>query len=160
MNTTGKYGNPDERKNEFASKEREKQFFKSPEGYFDKLPDRVMQRVTAETQQKARILPLRRKSALFAAAATLFLLISVGSLFLVRNNSGALPAEMEIAEADIIDQLLIYDYSEEVLIGLISSGEELSEEGQAIIPDSSFTDEEILDYLLNNGMSESELYNL
>ncbi len=84
--------------------------FMVPEGYFDKLSDRIMERIQNGTVQKPPVIPIYRKPAYIYAAAIAIILIAVaGILFFssVNNSSkGLMPSEITISDLydNYIDQ--------------------------------------------------------
>jgi hypothetical protein len=144
----------------FASKEQDEKFFKAPDGYFEDFPGRVMQRIQAERPPRGILTSIRRYSTVYAAAATLLLLITIGTLFLIRNNGSDPVNGFEIAQAEIVDYLLEVNVSEELLVEMLSQGGEPLPETYEVVPDSNVSEDDILDYLLESGVDETDLYNL
>ena len=111
-----------------------------PEGYFDSLPERVMQRIAAGDKQPARRVPLRRWWIAAAAAC------AVAVLALAVRLSTA-PTTEQTAYEDDAEYIELMDIDERSL------AEYGSEEEQ-----DDISQDAIIEYLAYNGLSGAYLY--
>src|SRR5690606_7786940 len=85
-----------------------KQPYQVPEDYFDKLPNRIMQRVTAEPKPAWNWLPILPAPLRMALASVVLLLAFVGVFFL--NHDVAVTSEpnqlAQVSDQEIMDYLL------------------------------------------------------
>ena len=111
-----------------------------PEGYFDFLPERVMQRIAAGEKQPARRVPLRKWW--FAAAAACAVAIAA---LAIRFSSA--PVTEQTAYEDDAEYIELMDIDERSL------AEYGSEEEQ-----DDISQDAIIEYLAYNGLSGAYLY--
>mgnify|MGYP001544815748 CR=1 FL=1 len=133
-----------------------------PEGYFENLPDRVMERIRNDEEQagKNRIIPLK-PFAIASIAAAILILIASSIVFIWQpvnvteplNNSETLAMEEGyngFSETELIDVLVVEDMQEDDNSGF-----------QVLEIDFEVLDEEgIIEYLFDAGISEYELAQL
>ena len=111
-----------------------------PEGYFDSLPERVMQRIAAGDKQPARRVPLRKWwMAAAAACAVAVLALAVRLSFSPVAETTAYEDDSEYIELMDIDERSLAEYGSE-------------EEQDDISQDA------IIEYLAYNGLSGAYLY--
>ena len=111
-----------------------------PEGYFDSLPERVMQRIAAGNKQPARRVPLRKWwLAAAAACAAAVLALAVRLSFSPVAETTAYEDDSEYIELMDIDERSLAEYGSE-------------EEQDDISQDA------IIEYLAYNGLSGAYLY--
>lgn len=118
--------------------------FSVPDGYFDEFPLRMQEKIHQQRERYVFSLTdlFRKPAYVVAFAAVLLLLISIPlSLSIVNRqqmNQQIAYHEIEMAELDY------FDISEEMLI------EALSANGEIAIEIIDETDQEIMDYVLDN----------
>lgn len=148
--------------------------FQTPDGYFETLPSRIMDRIKSGSDEKTPVHRIRHRRILFAAAAALLLLISIPFVWMLLDK----PADNELYGLEInisegyYNYLTLSIYDEDDLIDMLleaSSGDPdfiLFESAEVLQyesdPDNtdSLTKEDIMMYLLKSGVSDSELYEL
>ena len=111
-----------------------------PEGYFDSLPERVMQRIAAGDKQPARRVPLRKWWMAAAAACA----VAVAALAIRLTNA---PVTEQTAYEDDAEYIELMDIDERSL------AEYGSEEEQ-----DDISQDAIIEYLAYNGLSGAYLY--
>ncbi len=121
--------------------------FRVPEGYFEVLPGRIMERV----RQERTAVPLRRRFYRVAVAAAVALFLAGGTWFATREAFAPSPTEQGlqayILNNEEVDEILLYDFLEQE---------------EEITPDEKNGDEDaLISYLLTEGVDENmitELY--
>lgn len=80
--------------------------FKVPEGYFDTLCDRVMAQIPEEQTLKVVKKPLRRRISpmVWKCAAMLVVGMIAGISFYVTHRSATEPSDIQLAQAEIVEQ--------------------------------------------------------
>jgi hypothetical protein len=111
-----------------------------PEGYFDSLPERVMQRIAAGDKQPARRVPLRKWWMAAAAACA----VTVAALAIRLTNA---PVTEQTAYEDDAEYIELMDIDERSL------AEYGSEEEQ-----DDISQDAIIEYLAYNGLGSAYLY--
>lgn len=113
-----------------------------PEGYFDSLPEKVMQRIAAGDKQPVRRVPLRKWwIAAAAACAVAVLALAVRLSTAPTTEQTAYEDDAEYIELMDIDERSLAEYGSE-------------EEQDAISQDA------IIEYLAYNGLGGAYLYEL
>jgi len=141
-----------------------------PEAYFETLPDRVVAKVKGISKSKTKIILLSRPGFYkYAIAAVILLLVFFGTTYLIRQSS-VNTDQLVISHTDTqnyIDFLMSDNSSENILINnllelelnddffinnndFIISGEE---------PDD-FTSDDLINYLIEDQVSELDIINL
>lgn len=103
----------EEKENTDLNKIPKKDLHQAPEGYFEALPDKILQRIDGEEKRKERKLGVQVSWSTigYAAAASIVLLVAV--LIGIRNNENdAASAEDLLAEVSTSDLVLYLQYSE------------------------------------------------
>ena len=111
-----------------------------PEGYFDSLPEKVMQRIAAGEKQPARRVPLRKWWMAAAAAC-----VAAVVLLAIRHTTA--PVTEQTAYEDYAEYIELIDIDERSL------AEYGSEEEQ-----DDISQDAIIEYLAYNGLSGAYLY--
>jgi hypothetical protein len=152
----------DEELKNLAGKPYQDHSFKVPNGYFEELPGRIMERVKKE-ESRSIIRHVMTKPAFYYAAAILIVFIVISGVFLFRNNETDqyLAADFDIPDAymtalltDELSNAILLEITEEGLEeGSFSYEESLLED----LSDISITNEEIIYYLNNSSISTEEL---
>ncbi len=141
---------------------KENHSFKVPDGYFEALPGRIMERIK-ETDTAGENPFIKRRNTLAYAAAILILLAAVSGIFVVNKSETDeyLATDYEIPEeymlmylSDELSGALVFNLTEENYAGFYSSEEIL----ESSITDSTVTEEDILRYLYESGASANEFY--
>ena len=111
-----------------------------PEGYFDSIEDSVFQKITSSKKEVKVIRLFTRKKMFYAAsiAAAIILMLIV----ILPSNPSFSNLELETVENYIYQE----SYSSEDIAALLSE-EELEE---ILYADSSYSDESLEDYILDN----------
>lgn len=111
-----------------------------PEGYFDSLPERVMQRIAADKKQSARRVPLRKWwMAAAAACAVAVLALAVRLSFSPVAETTAYEDDSEYIELMDVSSRTLVEYDQE-------------DDQDAISQDA------IIEYLAYNGLGSAYLY--
>lgn len=87
--------------------------YQVPEGYFDTLPMRVMERTAGAAQQRRSWIPVR--SMVRLALAPLLLLLILGSVFFLNSAKEQLPASAEFAALHRTDIITYLSSSQETI---------------------------------------------
>jgi len=120
--------------------------FGVPAGYFDSLPDKIMSKINAAEEEPARISlwrTIKPQLALAASFVALFMLAYTGfKIFMPEKSTNVLP------ESEVLATLEneIYDIDESLIFELLETGS-----SEPIIDEGDLTDEEIMNYLTNEG---------
>ena len=155
---------------EFSGSERIKKVnpFKVPEGFFESFPAEVMDRIETGAIRNTRPVRMITRGRMFAAAAAVLIIMIVAGTWLIKRqmNYDLIP-DIDV----ILSSTMIHDLDDqflsEYLIGV--SGEADSEilsdstfyySALELMVDSSVHENDIIDYLLDIGLTESELMNL
>lgn len=141
---------------------KENHSFRVPEGYFETLPGRIMERINkADTAGENPF--LKRRNKLAYVAAILILLAVVSGIFLINKpeSDTYFAVDYEIPEeymlmylSDELSGAIVLNLAEENYDGLYSSEEIL----ESSITDSTVTEEDILRYIYESGASTNEFY--
>ncbi|NBC82772.1 MAG: hypothetical protein GVY19_05265 [Bacteroidetes bacterium] len=124
--------------------------FKVPEGYFDEFASRVQERIHDKQQPglwEKIVQFLKPQLALTTVFATAALIIFVAIKVFIDDD----PVAGNNQLSDIYE-IYMYDLSEEQIMEMIYATEESTEINEATY------EEEIIDYLLNEGFEITELY--
>ena len=92
-----------------------KESFKTPEGYFETLAPRVMQRIAEQKQQKMRKARKQFRIFCYAAAASVALLLVTGTLWMNTQTSPELPTTLA-DESTYLDDMLNYAMLDDYMI--------------------------------------------
>ena len=128
--------------------------FRVPDSYFDELPGRVMEKIRrGEVPASVPVAHMHRRRILsLAAAAVITLLFVTGFLLLQERNRSAREAR---ATANVTAYLISGDFNEQTLYDFMEE-ENILPEMSAVTQD----DDQIIDYLVNEGVDESLLAEL
>ena len=147
--------------------------FKVPEGYFETLPGRIMDRIRSEEQLKPRIIRLHlRRRILTAAAAAILLLAGVASLWLYfgQKHSEPVAATVPVTILDLADAGIIASVDDKLIVDLLLEAPDTVVTGtqQTTLEadlqqslwssDTLISDEDIKNYLVENNDLEALLY--
>lgn len=93
-----------------------------PQGYFDELPARMMEKIRQE-EQKARVIPFyRKKAVLWSAAASIVILFGINSFMMVMRSSreALLSHDIQIDDLNIheFDEAMIMEYALNITPGV------------------------------------------
>jgi len=141
---------------------KENHSFRVPEGYFETLPGRIMERIK-EVDTAGENPFIKRRNIFACAAAILILLAVVSGIFLLNRpeTDTFFAADYDIPEeymlmylSDELSGVLVLNLAEENYDGFYSSEEIL----ESSITDSTVTEEDILMYLYESGASANEFY--
>ena len=128
--------------------------FEVPVGYFDSLPDKIMERIHEQDEKQAPKRPLfsmvRNQLAIAASFAALFLLAYTAIKLIAPDDASEILTESEIFAALESD---IYYLDETYLYTITTADEQIS-----ISDNIKLTDEEIIEYLTEEGMDIDNLY--
>jgi hypothetical protein len=142
--------------------------YEVPEAYFDELSGRIMDRIADDDIAPVARLQ-RRKSYYYAAAAILILMISIPAIYLFRSADQTETAvSVEWTDQDYYDYYALTAYSEASLVEMVV---EYSPEDEYIVLNSlginylddeisgnrGLSEDDIMEYLLEKGLSENEL---
>ncbi|HEX2394399.1 MAG TPA: hypothetical protein VHI78_03590 [Bacteroidales bacterium] len=118
--------------------------FKVPDGYFETFPDKLVTKLPEKQvkQNQFDIIALNR----YAAAAILVIVAVISVYLILRNPSDNIEQSPLQSEISVLVENDIYSFNEEMIYEAINSYE---------APNS----EEVIDYLLNEDLNESELIN-
>jgi len=127
--------------------------FGVPEGYFDRLPGRVMEKIrSGEGLQVSRTVPMRRRVVISLAAAAVILLLVTGTLWLhlERGDGNDLMTGQSLSAymmTDGLDEQMLFEFMEQenITSGTVTGTPE---------------DDSIINYLVNEGVDESVLAEL
>ena len=129
--------------------------FRVPESYFEELPGRVMEKIRrGEVPASVPVVHMHRRRILsLAAAAVISLFFITGILLLQERSRSARKGE---ATATVTAYLMSGDFNEQTLCDFMKEENIVPE-----IPAVTQDDEQIIDYLVNEGVDEyllAELY--
>ncbi len=127
----------------------DKESFQVPDGYFEQLSKNIEQKIAEESTPPIRSVNKQLWSVI-SIAATLF--IGFGIWWLTpasTTTSSASIATSEIIESGELDDLLLQQ--EDAILALV--------EEQPLLHNEDLSFEEISDYLIQEGVSESDIYN-
>lgn len=130
--------------------------FKVPEGYFENLTDRVMDRISKETPIRQIT---RKRTIIYYAAAIAILALVVSVIYLADNGNGenTLAQEITVTPGDI-SYFLSDDLTAALLMDMaLESYPAEWDGGYPLIPDSSVSSEEIMDYLIDQDIFTNEI---
>ena len=136
-----------------------KEVFKTPEGYFDGLQDRINQRITAKPRGK--VVELKNNTrwiAGLAAAATLALLVVFGPRMFSDGEQGTKAEQLiaAISSEDCLAYLNSIEIGMDEIVG-DPSGIELSDDFEDALPATPEVDDESIDLLYEKyGVTEDE----
>lgn len=135
----------------------------TPEGYFDGLSTRIMASISQaqENPAPARVVPIRSRRRYFswAVAASLLALIGLGTMFLLRHNSGAGSFEASLAsvpDQEIVDYLQSHSdaFDNEAILSNVSNVEIADELPKISTNLDDLPEEAIRKYLENSEWSD------
>lgn len=140
--------------------------FRVPEGYFDSFHERLLERLDGESHNKpVPLLKIPRK--LIAAAALVFVLLSIGTVVLTRYYMKTEPVGLPNFSLTLGDLEAIYgmDRFDEYTLVSFYLENTLEFQGEAdirdaISSDSNITNEDIQEYLIESNELENLLLNL
>ena len=127
--------------------------FRVPDGYFDRLPEQVMEKIR-EGEASVPVVSVRRKRVITLVAAAAVALLFVTGYLLLQVKSGAFGNRDAATSVTVylmssdVDEQVLYDFMEE----------------ENIVPETlpvTRDDDQIIDYLVSEGVNESlvaELY--
>jgi hypothetical protein len=129
----------------------------APEGYFEALPDRVLQRIAAEKQPKGRLIKFVNFRNLAIAAG--FALVLAALSFLQHHSSEGSETHVQVtyAEIDFSDDATL-DVLAEMIDGEIIYASALSDGQKSWEISENFEDQDIVDFISDEGLSEEVLY--
>lgn len=128
-----------------------------PEGYFEGLTDRIMERVTKEKRNRIKEF-VYRPIFMYAAAAASVIII-VGTLFFTRFDDPASPGPIQVSITDngYITDFLLYEINENEFYELVAAFDQ--EYGFFDLEPEELTEEEIIIYLSQQEYISSESLN-
>jgi hypothetical protein len=148
----------DQGQEKFLNKKiRDTDLYKVPEGYFEELPNQVIKKIKSENASVRR-LPARW---IYSAAAILLILITVSLVFLLDNKSAEFDDNLLIG-ADYLPELYIDEMSEALIYEALSQSDNDNllnnlSDGLVTGSDTSISEDDILNYLLEEGFTENDL---
>lgn len=129
----------------------------APEGYFETLPDRVLQRIAAEKQPKGRLIQLVNFRNIAIAAGFAILLAALSFLQHHSNKGTETQAQITYAEIDFSDDATM-DVLAEMIDSEIIYASALSDGQNSWEISEDIADQDIVDFISAEGLSEEVLY--
>ena len=159
-NTTNPFSFPEGRNNPFVV----------PEGYFDSLPDNIMKRIKKQSPDKSGLIHFSKHYVRYAAAAVILVAMTLTGILIFRDKPSTDTIVLENITIEYFlnngfDEAIITEYivdnTSPVLAQDIIMAETLSNSVIESELPANETDEELIkEYLMENGITESELLNL
>jgi hypothetical protein len=151
------------------SETNEKNPFSVPADYFESLPSKIQERIAVDKRVPFLTnIAIRLKQPIWSVSisgAAVIILLTI--LFFPKTDKTPDFDNQVFTLEEILNSEpgIIYEMDESQIIEVLiaRSGNEdkhKPEEGFNIKKDTSFSDDEIIDYLLENGIDESTIYNL
>lgn len=146
-----------------------KELFSVPAGYFENLSTNIQERIAKDERIPlfSRIIVHIKQPVWSVSLAGIAVLIFMAILFFPgsNNNPDLKTPTFTLEEILNSEPGIIYEMDESQLIEALAAtneNEDISKPGQGIgtKSDSSFSDDDIIDYLLENDIDESIIYNL
>lgn len=124
--------------------------FRVPEGYFEALPERVMQRVEQDSSHR-HIIRLKRKRLVYAMAAMALCVLAGGYAYrLIRQNSGQESEKLASGQGQNIEMQYITELGESL---------EMEDLADFVTEDANAGMETEMHYLLESGLELDEILN-
>lgn len=129
----------------------------APEGYFETLPEKLLQRIAAEKRPKGRLIQLVNFRNIAIAAGFAILLAALSFLQHHSNKGTETHVQVTYAEIDFSDDATM-DVLAEMIDGEIVYASVLSAEQYSWEINEDFDDQDIVDFISEEGLSEEVLY--
>lgn len=147
----------------------EKNPFSVPADYFETLPSRIRERIAADKRVPFYIhIGARIKQPIWSVSISgIAILILLAILFVPKANKNMDFDNQVFTLEEILNSEpgIIYEMDESQIIEVLiartgNEDEQKADKDFSIKKDTSFSNDEIIDYLLKNGIDESTIYNL
>lgn len=155
MNEQKNINEDQQRENRLKSVAGNKNPFQVPEGYFDDLPDQLIQAVKENSNQKRNYLRRIPAYARYAAAAVIIIMVAWSLVYLLNGVEGSSGETLTFTPEEIYQYNFnnLAQLEEQYLLSLLEA-ESLEDLSISSIDNADLSDDEIIDYLLSENHIE------